>query len=166
MSRCRSWYKSRLRNTSTEYPFRLSATRHKDRPAARPHYRAAWLSLFAMLMIFIGPLVSQSMPMDQHAGMSMSMPATMDMSADSHAHHGGEHAMPADTGMSDHALWAKCGYCTLLFSCPALPQVVELVSATPPRPGDFFALPPLHGHARKSIFPNARSRAPPTFITA
>ncbi|EPM45555.1 hypothetical protein A264_00480 [Pseudomonas syringae pv. actinidiae ICMP 19071] len=119
-----------------------------------------------MLMIFIGPLVSQSMPMDQHAGMSMSMPATMDMSADSHAHHGGEHAMPADTGMSDHALWAKCGYCTLLFSCPALPQVVELVSATPPRPGDFFALPPLHGHARKSIFPNARSRAPPTFITA
>ncbi|WP_024696658.1 DUF2946 domain-containing protein [Pseudomonas avellanae] len=144
----------------------MSATRHKDRPAARPHYRAAWLSLFAMLMIFIGPLVSQSMPMDQHAGMSMSMPATMDMSADSHAHHGGEHAMPADTGMSDHALWAKCGYCTLLFSCPALPQVVALVSATPPRPGDFFALPPLHGHARKSIFPNARSRAPPTFITA
>ncbi|MDU8432395.1 DUF2946 domain-containing protein [Pseudomonas syringae pv. actinidifoliorum] len=144
----------------------MSATRHKDSPAAPPHYRAAWLSLFAMLMIFIGPLVSQSMPMDQHAGMSMSMPATMGMSTDSHAHHGGEYAMPADTGMSDHALWAKCGYCTLLFSCPALPQVVELVSATPPRPGDFFALPPLHGHARKSIFPNARSRAPPTFITA
>ncbi len=98
-----------------------------------------------MLMIFIGPLVSQSMPMDHHAGMStsmsMSMPGDMDMPADSHAHHGAEHAMPADTGMSDHALWAKCGYCTLLFSCPALP-------------------------ARKSIFPNARSRAPPTLVTA
>ncbi|KPY66692.1 Uncharacterized protein ALO94_02751 [Pseudomonas syringae pv. spinaceae] len=111
----------------------MSATRRNDRPPAPRHYRGAWLSLFAMLMIFIGPLVSQSMPMDQHAGMSMSMPATMDMSADSHAHHSSEHAMPADTGMSDHALWAKCGYCTLLFSCPALPQVVELVAA--PRQG-------------------------------
>ncbi|WP_375233528.1 DUF2946 domain-containing protein [Pseudomonas cannabina] len=126
--------------------------------------RGAWLSLFAMLMIFIGPLVSQSMPMDQHAGMSTSM--SMSMPGDSHAHHGAEHAMPADTGMSDHALWAKCGYCTLLFSCPALPHVLELVAATPPIPSDFFALLPLPGHARKSIFPNARSRAPPTLVTA
>ncbi|WP_375232738.1 MULTISPECIES: DUF2946 domain-containing protein [Pseudomonas syringae group] len=132
--------------------------------------RGAWLSLFAMLMIFIGPLVSQSMPMDQHAGMStsmsMSMPGDMAMSADSHADHGAEHVMPADAGMSDHALWAKCGYCTLLFSCPALPHVLELVAAAPPIPSDFFALLPLQGHARKSIFPNARSRAPPTLVTA
>nr|WP_256899427.1 DUF2946 domain-containing protein [Pseudomonas syringae] len=124
------------------------------------------MSLFAMLMIFIGPLVSQSMPMDQHAGMSMSMPATMDMSADAHAHHGSEHTMPAEAGMSDHALWAKCGYCTLLFSCPALLNVLELVAASPPVPSDFFAPSRLQGHARRAIFPNARSRAPPTLITA
>ncbi|AHG42917.1 hypothetical protein N018_22910 [Pseudomonas syringae CC1557] len=144
----------------------MSATRRRNRSTAPRNSRGAWLSLFAMLMIFIGPLVSQSMPMDQHAGMSMSMPAGMNMSADSHAHHSAEHAMPADTGMSDHALWAKCGYCTLLFSCPALPHVLELVAATPPVPSDFFALLPLQGHAHKPIFPNARSRAPPTLIAA
>ncbi|MCF4991374.1 DUF2946 domain-containing protein, partial [Pseudomonas gessardii] len=33
----------------------------------------SWISLFAMLMIFIGPLISQAMPMDHHAGMSMQM---------------------------------------------------------------------------------------------
>ncbi|KPW66311.1 Uncharacterized protein ALO61_00038 [Pseudomonas savastanoi pv. nerii] len=166
MSRCRSWYKSRLRNTSTESFYKVSTLRRvRDRSATR-NKRGAWLSLFAMLMIFIGPLVSQSMPMDHHVGMSMSMPASMDMSADSHAHHGGEHSMPADAGMSDHALWAKCGYCTLLFSCPALPHVLELVAAPPPRPGDFFASQPLPGHAHKAIFPNARSRAPPALTTA
>ncbi|MCF5016118.1 DUF2946 family protein, partial [Pseudomonas lactis] len=51
-------------------------------PRARlsPHYRVkrgSWISLFAMLMIFIGPLISQAMPMDHHAGMSMEMPMEM-----------------------------------------------------------------------------------------
>ncbi|MEQ4285099.1 DUF2946 domain-containing protein [Pseudomonas syringae] len=143
----------------------MSSACRRDRSAPRNN-RGAWLSLFAMLMIFIGPLVSQSMPMDHHAGMSMSMPDGMDMPADGHAQHGSEHAMPADAGMSDHALWAKCGYCTLLFSCPALPHVLQLVAAPPPGPADFFALLPLPGHARNAIFPNARSRAPPALITA
>ncbi|MFJ4141831.1 DUF2946 domain-containing protein [Pseudomonas sp. NPDC089734] len=128
--------------------------------------RGAWLSLFAMLMIFIGPLVSQSMPMEHHAGMSMSMPmsASMDMEM-SHAHHGGsEHHQPVDTGMGDHALWAKCGYCTLLFSCPALPQVLTLVAATPPKPSDFFAAITRQSHARQSAYLHARSRAPPSSV--
>nr|WP_264759232.1 DUF2946 domain-containing protein [Pseudomonas californiensis] len=134
------------------------------------------MSLFAMLMIFIGPLVSQSMPMDQHASMPMpgsmshpmpgSMPGSMDMPAESHAHHADNAATkPADAGMSDHALWAKCGYCTLLFSCPALSRVLVLVAATPPRPADFFAAALQQGHAQRSVFPNARSRAPPTLQT-
>ncbi|KPZ02748.1 putative multicopper oxidase [Pseudomonas tremae] len=144
----------------------MSTTCRRDGSTIPRDKRGAWLSLFAMLMIFIGPLVSQSMPMNQHAGMSMAMPATMDMTADSHAHHGAEHARAADTGMSDHALWAKCGYCTLLFSCPALPHVLELVAATPPAPGNFFARAPRQGHAHKPVFPNARSRAPPTLMAA
>ncbi len=121
-----------------------------------------------MLMIFIGPLISQSMPMDQHAGMSMPPATSMDVSssAGSHAHHGSEHATATDAGASDHALWAKCGYCTLLFSCPALPYVPVLVAAAPPGHADFFAAQPLLGHARRAIFPNARSRAPPTLLTA
>jgi hypothetical protein len=47
--------------------------------------RGSWISLFAMLMIFIGPLISQSMPMDQRASamtMNMSMDMSMDMSAE------------------------------------------------------------------------------------
>ncbi|WP_285361505.1 DUF2946 domain-containing protein [Pseudomonas sp. fls2-241-TYG-175] len=142
--------------------------RDRERSAAPDKNRGAWLSLFAMLMIFIGPLISQSMPMDQHAGMSMPPAMSMDMgsSADSHAHHGSEHATPTDAGASDHALWAKCGYCTLLFSCPALPYVPVLVAAAPPGHADFFAAQPLLGHARRAIFPNARSRAPPTLLTA
>lgn len=126
-----------------------------------------------MLMIFIGPLVSQSMPMNQHAGMTMpsSKPvSTLNAtSAAEHAHHDGAHAKVAavgiDAGMDDHALWAKCGYCTLLFSCPALPQVLSLVAPAPPRPADFFFAIAQQGHARHAVFPNARSRAPPRLAT-
>ncbi|MBX8516721.1 DUF2946 domain-containing protein [Pseudomonas cichorii] len=127
--------------------------------------RGTWLSLFAMLMIFIGPLVSQSMPMEHHAGMSMSTPTSMDMESH-HAHPGSEQAKPANTGMDDHALWAKCGYCTLLFGCPALPRVLTLVAATPPKPSDFFAALTRQGHARQSAFLHARSRAPPATTAA
>ncbi|RMQ50573.1 hypothetical protein ALQ04_03822 [Pseudomonas cichorii] len=116
-----------------------------------------------MLMIFIGPLISQSMPMEHHAGMSMSASAPMDM-AMSHAHHGSEHVQPVDTEMDDHALWAKCGYCTLLFSCPALSQVLNLVAATPPKPSDFFTAITRQSHARQSAFLHARSRAPPSSV--
>ncbi|MBI6854123.1 DUF2946 domain-containing protein [Pseudomonas cichorii] len=139
----------------------------RARSAVPRKSRGAWLSLFAMLMIFIGPLISQSMPVEHHAGMSMSMPTST--SADSeahHAHHGSEHASPAETGMSDHALWAKCGYCTLLFSCPALSRVITLVAATPPKPSDFFAALTRQGHARQSAFLHARSRAPPATTAA
>lgn len=124
-----------------------------------------------MLMIFLGPLVSQSMPIEQHAGMAMSASAATDHGTASgeHAHHRSEHAEPAqvtDPGMADHALWAKCGYCTLLFGCPALPQVLALVAADPPKPADFFVAIAQQGHARQTIFPNARSRAPPRLLTA
>ncbi|WP_080266875.1 DUF2946 domain-containing protein [Pseudomonas syringae] len=140
----------------------------RERSAVPVKNRAAWLSLFAMLMIFIGPLISQSMPMDQHAPrlMPSSMPMEMGSSADSHAHHGSEYATSPDAGMGDHALWAKCGYCTLLFSCPALPYVPVLVADAPPRPADFFTAQPRLGHAQRAIFPNARSRAPPAHRTA
>ena len=84
-------------------------------PRARlsPHRvkRGSWVCLFAMLMIFIGPLISQSMPMDQRASMSMSM----DMSAMEHADHGAQAAAEHCPPKADHhALWEKCGYCSLL----------------------------------------------------
>jgi len=115
-----------------------------------------------MLMIFIGPLISQAMPMDRHAGMAMSMPmpADMDMSAmQGTAHH-------APDNNAEHALWAKCGYCTLLFGCPALPKTLAFFAPSPPRQADLFRVTPQQGHARRSVFAHARSRAPPTFLNA
>ncbi|WP_207278657.1 DUF2946 domain-containing protein, partial [Pseudomonas sp. FW305-121] len=107
---------------------------HSARPSVRRRQpmsltRGSWISLFAMLMIFIGPLISQSMPMDSRAaassmaiGMSMNMSMDMgsDMSAMEHADHdaqpAAEHCRPT---AEHHALWEKCGYCSLLFNCPA-----------------------------------------------
>ncbi len=124
-----------------------------------------------MLMIFIGPLISQSMPMEHHSGMampaptSMSMHGEMDMSASMDLEMGaGEHSGHARAELSagvDHVIWAKCGYCTLLFSCPALTKTVAVLAPVPPRPADFYNETTQLGHAQRNVFPNARSRAPP-----
>jgi len=137
----------------------MSAIRSSAAPVPRKT-SGAWLSLFAMLMIFIGPLISQSMPMEHHAGMPMSasMPADMDMSLDDHS---GHHAAADDGAGVDHVIWAKCAYCTLLFSCPALTQTLAVAAPVPPKPADFYNAAPQQGHAQRNVFPNARSRAPP-----
>ena len=122
-----------------------------------------------MLMIFIGPLISQSMPMGHHNGRampaSMSMPKSMhgemDMSATMDMGEPDAHAEAERNAGVDHVLWAKCGYCTLLFSCPALTKTVAVLAPVPPRPADFYNEAPQHGHAQRNVFPNARSRAPP-----
>lgn len=145
----------------------MSAIRASSSPAPRKT-SGAWLSLFATLMIFIGPLISQSMPMpmEHHTGMSMpasmsadmDMSAPMDMAADDHSEH---HADSSDAAGMDHVIWAKCGYCTLLFSCPALTQTLAVIAPVPPSPADFYNAAPQQGHAQRNVFPNARSRAPP-----
>ncbi|WP_324708472.1 DUF2946 domain-containing protein [Pseudomonas fragi] len=123
------------------------------------HIRGSWLSLFAMLMIFIGPLISQAMPMDHHASMPMPMSMEMEMEMDMPAH--ADHEHPAS---DHHAIWEKCGYCTLLFSCPALPGTPNLTLYGAPKLNSYLAANPRLGHARQPVFPGARSRAPPTFL--
>jgi hypothetical protein len=118
--------------------------------------RGSWISLFAMLMIFIGPLISQSMPMDQRASRSMSM--SMDMSMGAHGEHATEHR-PATA--DHHALWEKCGYCSLLFNCPALTGGVSFAAFDTPHVTAFTVPSPRLGHARQTVFPGARTRAPP-----
>ncbi|WP_077046847.1 DUF2946 domain-containing protein, partial [Pseudomonas sp. KK4] len=103
----------------------LSARSSSPRRRPSSLTRGSWISLFAMLMIFIGPLVSQSMPMNSRAAMSMDMSMSMSMDMDmptmDHAEHDAqataEHCPPP---AEHHALWEKCGYCSLLFNCPAL----------------------------------------------
>ena len=143
----------------------MSLPRDRFTRSTRPDLRrlgGGWLSLFAMWMIFIGPLVSQSMPMDHHANMNMSMPMDMPMAA-GHDHGAGHH------GHNDgqlHVAWEKCGYCTLLFNCPALPQTLSPLSAGGVLPPALRPPPPHQGHARQARFPGARSRPPPTSISA
>ncbi|PWB32956.1 DUF2946 domain-containing protein [Pseudomonas sp. SDI] len=143
----------------------MSIARNRLAPRARlPErtLRGSWLSLFAMLMIFIGPLVSQSMPMDHRASMpGMSMPMDMDSAHDCHT------ASASDTRHGDpslHVIWEKCGYCSLFFHCPALPQPLSLLTTTAaPAPRGLISQP-RQGHARQAIFPGARSRAPPASL--
>ena len=118
--------------------------------------RGSWISLFAMLMIFIGPLISQSMPMDQRASMSMSMSMSTDM--EHGAQPAAEHCPPKT---DHHALWEKCGYCSLLFNCPALTGGTSFTAFDTPSATTFTTPATRLGHARQTFFPGARTRAPP-----
>ena len=124
----------------------------------------SWIALFAMLMIFIGPLISQSMPMNQHASTPapMSMDMSMDMPGMDHSGHdakpSAEHCPPQS---SHHVLWEKCGYCSLLFNCPALTGGGDFVAFNIPPLNTFTPPSPRLGPARQTFFPGARSRAPP-----
>ncbi|WP_248769306.1 DUF2946 domain-containing protein [Pseudomonas sp. MWU12-2345] len=132
-------------------------------PRSRAQVRGSWLSLFAMLMIFIGPLISQAMPMDHRMPMSMGMDMSMEMpgqAGEAMAPSADEHHAPR---AEHHALWEKCGYCTLLFSCPALPQNLSFAALDGPRPTTAVATLTRLGHARQTTFPGARTRAPPAF---
>jgi hypothetical protein len=124
--------------------------------------RGSWISLFAMLMIFIGPLISQSMPMDQRmsSSMSTSMSMDMDMDMDMTAQEmpAAEHCPPQ---REHHALWEKCGYCSLLFNCPALTGGHSFTAFDTPLANTYTNPSPRLGHARPAFFPGARTRAPP-----
>ena len=141
---------------SLPYP-RMRRTTRPDRRRAG----GGWLSLFAMWMIFIGPLISQAMPMNHHAGMAMPMdmpmPAAHQHAGDSHHGHGSDGQL--------HVMWEKCGYCSLLFNCPALPQAFSPLSAGSVVPTSHLIAPTHQGHARQAVFPGARSRAPPSSIS-
>ncbi|WP_213941010.1 DUF2946 domain-containing protein [Pseudomonas sp. dw_612] len=140
----------------------LSARSSAHRRQSSGLTRGSWISLFAMLMIFIGPLISQSMPMDQRASplmnISMSMSMPMGMSMDGHGEQAQEHCPPA---AEHHALWEKCGYCSLLFNCPALTGGQTFVAFDTPTTNTFTTPSPRLGHARQPFFPGARTRAPP-----
>lgn len=129
------------------------------RPTRPDHRRVGggWLSLFAMWMIFIGPLVSQSMPMSHHTGMDMSMPAAHHSAEAGHHGHGNDSQL--------HVLWEKCGYCSLLYNCPGLPQTLSPLSIGAVLPTTLRPPQPHQGHARHAVFPGARSRAPPASMS-
>ncbi|UUY09528.1 DUF2946 domain-containing protein [Pseudomonas sp. J452] len=112
---------------------------------------ATRLALLAMFLLAFGPLLSQALvPAGQGA-----VPGWM-----SELSCAAEDGSPHAAGGHD-ALWAKCGYCTLLFTSPALtssqPPVLAraplaAVSAVQRQVAAPYAAPP---------FPTAHPRAPP-----
>ncbi|WP_325435956.1 DUF2946 domain-containing protein [Pseudomonas nitroreducens] len=140
-----------------------------------------WLALFAMLMIYVGPLVSQSMPMDHAMPMDHVMPmehgkamdhsaaiAAMDEMACSDGHRAtAQHAAPASHGeqpLTADAFMEKCGYCSLLIHSPPLTPPPVLLDHSLPAvgaPGVQFVSSRIPA---SPVFPGARSRAPPALI--
>lgn len=123
----------------------------------RARQRGAWLGLLAMLLVFVGPLLSQVRDMGQGG-----VPEWMGELACA-AEHGDAGHQPA---IPDHEMsWAKCGYCTLLFNSPALSPAplheLDLAGLISPH----AALAPLAGHGGRSIFPGALTRAPPVALS-
>ncbi|MDE3739369.1 MULTISPECIES: DUF2946 domain-containing protein [Pseudomonas] len=122
----------------------------------RARQRGAWLGLLAMLLLFVGPLVSQARDMGPGGA-----PAWMDELACATDHSAPSH----EPSMPSHEMsWAKCGYCTLLFNSPALsPNALHGLVLTD------LALPvPIAatqaGHGSRAIFPGALTRAPPAAL--
>jgi hypothetical protein len=123
-----------------------------SRPTRPGRARAGWVGVFAMLMMFIGPLLSQTLPASATMNATMPMPAGMLM-MDGEGH--GEH----DAGL--HPLWEKCGYCSLFLHTPALPPAAVFVAADRPISGPGHCQRTAAGHAAIAVFPSARPRAPP-----
>ncbi|MFC0267857.1 DUF2946 domain-containing protein [Kushneria aurantia] len=125
---------------------------------------AARLALAALLIIFIAPVVSQSL-----AALNTSAPHAGAMShghhhqsASDHGHH--HHTAAADDDGSTggvHANFDSCGYCSLLSHFPLAAQRDFFL---PPERAGPHAAPIMAirvGHGRSAVFPNALSRAPP-----
>ena len=113
------------------------------------HYRASWLALVAMLLLSLGPLGSQ-----------LSQPAEPAWLTELAC---GEHAGSHDNPLDHDALWAKCGYCTLLLNSPATGCASPTLALTAVAPADRHSVPVRSGVARSAIFPGSRSCAPPAY---
>lgn len=119
---------------------------------------AAWLSLFAMLMIFAGPLISQGISLAHGNNLPMSMAgmACREMS--------GMSPISAHGAVEQHhelIVWEKCGYCSLLFQHPPLAESNLFPLRLNHPPLLFFSIHFIPEQATPPVFPGARSRAPP-----
>lgn len=115
------------------------------------------LALFAMLLAFTGPLISQMQRlMEMPVGTMAEMPRHGD--AEPHAH--GQPRAVDDAHLLHHFDMAACGYCELFLHVPglALPQV--LPPSTPP-PATFHPPVVVVLPSTIPVYPRYASRAPP-----
>ncbi|WP_245726195.1 DUF2946 domain-containing protein [Pseudomonas jinjuensis] len=121
-----------------------------------------WLAFFAMLMIYLGPLVSQSMS----AGHAMPMLAGMQEMACSDGQRAATHSPDesAQHGFSADRFMEKCGYCGLLIHSPPLVPPMLPEPACPMAVGRSAPLVASLPVPDSPVFPGARSRAPPAML--
>lgn len=115
------------------------------------------LALFAMLLAFTGPLISQMQRlMEMPVGTMAEIPRHDD--AEPHAH--GQLRAVDDAHFLHHFDMAACGYCELFLHVPglALPQV--LPPSTPP-PATFHPPVVVVLPSTTPVYPRYASRAPP-----
>lgn len=115
----------------------------------------AWIGIWALLMLFAGPAISQLQAYSKHQGDRNHHAAT---GHDAHrpAHHG-----PSQHPSPDHAAHAQCGYCTLTSQSPLAAAQVPNRIAGDTRPLFQAAGTARAGYGTAAVFPAARVRAPP-----
>nr|WP_040462439.1 DUF2946 domain-containing protein [Winslowiella toletana] len=129
----------------------------------------AWLGLFAILLLFIAPVISKSLAQTRGSDMPMMMMShhgDMPMADMPHMMASADPAMPASTHpvsmMDDNA----CGYCVLLIHLPLnlshLPELWTLLQAaalpaTGPDPLFIAIFVPIHFRSRAPPFPTLNS---------
>lgn len=119
-------------------------------PSTHP-LSALRLALLAMFLLVCGPLLSQALVPAGQGAVPGWMSELSCAAKDNGSHAAGTH----------DALWAKCGYCTLLFTSPALtcslsPTLARAPLAVVPVLQRQVAAPPT-----APLFPAAHPRAPP-----
>ncbi|WP_110656182.1 DUF2946 domain-containing protein [Salinicola halimionae] len=114
------------------------------------------LALFAMLMAFTGPLISQMQRlMEMPTGAVAGMPRQVDSKLPPH----GESRM-VDTHIVHHFDMTACGYCELFLHTPGLAPPRVMPPLTPP-PAGFLTLTIETSSATAPVYPRYASRAPP-----
>lgn len=122
------------------------------------HILGAAFGLFAMLMIFAGPLISQGISLAHGVSHPMSDAA---MACDGMPGTAWIPEQPPVQKTHHLVIWEKCGYCSLLFQHPPLPEskllVTHLGIPSPLFLVDHF----IPEQTEPPVFLGARSRAPP-----
>ncbi|MFC0338075.1 Protein of unknown function [Kushneria avicenniae] len=119
--------------------------------------QAVSLALMAMIMMFAGPLISQTrlVGTEEHQGhRSAAMTHSVMMSA----------AMASEHHQANVFKWFdQCGYCSLWQHFPATPPDHLPLLRDHGKPPSLVVMHTLRGMATAPVFPHALSRAPPMF---
>ncbi|UYZ84412.1 DUF2946 domain-containing protein [Entomomonas sp. E2T0] len=129
---------------------------------AKQHY-LAYLGLFAVLMLTIGPVTSQILAMVSVAShsMTMSQHETMDHSNHHNTISSDQSASQTSTPQTNHHQMSLCGYCDLLHT-PVLTTYIAVIVQAPPI--HQYTTPYHFNDIFSPLYNSPLSRAPPSLF--